>query len=89
MEAEKRTCLECGKSFKAKGQNFMCPACIKRVIEESQTKPVQREDVRAELGYLPVYKPRKKKPQIVIDAKRAKELGVSYGRYIADYKGRK
>lgn len=89
MEIEERICVECMKPFKARSANFMCQKCIKKVIEESQTKPVQREDIRAELGYLPVYKPRKKKPQIVIDAKKAKELGVSYGQYMADYKGKR
>lgn len=88
IEVEERICMECNKPFKARNENFMCPKCIKKVIAESQTKPAGRADIRAELGYLTVYKQKKKKPQIVIDAKRAKELGMSYGQYMADVKGK-
>lgn len=87
-DVEERICMECGKEFKTRSANFMCPKCIKKVLEDSQMKPVTREDMRAELGYLPVYKPRKGKPQIVIDAMKAKELGLSYGQYMADVKGK-
>lgn len=85
---EIRICLECNEEFKTKGMNFLCPKCVKKILEDSVRKPVSRDDIRAELGYLPVYKPRKEVPQIVKDAKEAAKLGVSYGQYIADYKGK-
>ena len=88
IDIEERICMECNKPFKTRSQNFMCPDCIRKVLADSQSKPVSRDDIRAELGYLPVYKPRKKVPQVVKDAKEAAKLGVSYGQYIADYKGK-
>ena len=87
MEYTEKVCLECGRTFKSR-QNLMCPECISKVIAESQPKPVEREDIRAELGYLPVYKPGKKKPQVVKDAIAAAKLGMSYGQYMADVKGK-
>ena len=89
IDIEERICMECNKPFKTRSQNFMCPDCIRKVLADSQSKPVSRDDIRAELGYLPVYKPRKEVPQIVKDANEAAKLRVSYGQYIADYKGKK
>lgn len=89
MEIEERICLECQKTFKTRSQNFLCPKCISRILSDSQKKPVERDDIRAELGYLPVYKPRKEKTQLEIDAKAASDFKMSYGEYIANVKNKK
>ena len=81
MEITERICLECGKTFKARGENFMCQPCIKKVLRnDEEPEKAEKEDE----GFTYIYKPRKKKSQIDIDAKKAAELGISYGQYMAD-----
>lgn len=87
-EATERICMECNKPFRAKNDNFMCQKCIRKVIAESQAKPETHDESHVKPGYMPIYKTRTKKPQIVLDAKKAKELGMSYGQYMADVKGK-
>lgn len=67
----RKLCKRCGNWFTTKGENVYCQYCIATTLEE--IRPVTE------------YKPRKKKgePQIIKDAKAAKEHGMSYGEWMA------
>ncbi|WP_407397751.1 hypothetical protein [Treponema sp.] len=65
-------CRECGRTFRSNEKWTMCPECI---ADEMVGKKEQQ-----------VPKPKKKKTisQLERDAKRASELGMSYGQYVAE-----
>lgn len=68
----KRTiCRRCGNWFTTKGENTMCQYCIATTIGEIYPADEHKP------------KKRKTEPQLVKDARAAKDHGMSYGEWMA------
>lgn len=72
----RKICIECNQPFETRTQDLICKDCVKKILNENDSDYHYNMD--------PIAKPKKKKkPQVVIDANRASELGMSYGEYMA------
>lgn len=72
---ERKVCKRCGEYFTTKSGNTMCRYCISMVLDDEAA-------IRAAVQPKPK-KNRKKRSQLELDVRAAKELGMSYGHYMA------
>ena len=74
-----KICKRCGKAFKSISDDYYCKRCILEALAE----PTYENDDAIFNYDCNISKPKaRKKPQIYKDAKKAAEMGISYGEYM-------
>ena len=73
---ERKICTRCGDYFTTKSGNTMCRYCIAMVLDDDQAIQAAFQPRR-----------KRKRSQLETDVRAAREMGMSYGHYMAWKRG--